>query len=171
MTVQNAEGLSPAKLAEFTEEPDGMRGSCKVLYSNVWKGACVTDAETASRLKVGQVVVLRIDACDNPVEKAEICEISPEEEGKCVVVFSSNRTPEGLMQCRKVSAEVVIRRYEGLKVPKKAFVEENGETGVYVQTVTQQVFRKAEIAYESDPYVIVREGENTSLKLYDTVVY
>jgi len=75
------------------------------------------------------------------------------------------------MQCRKVTADIVISRYEGLRVPREAIVEEGGQQGVYVQTITEQVFRTAEVAFAGEEYAIIRAGENTTLRLYDTVVY
>ncbi len=171
MVVKEAEGLTPGKLEQISAGIGTIGGGCKVLYNNEWRGACTIEAERAKQLKAGQAVSLRFHECGGVTEKTEIVEISPEENGKCVVVFSSNRTPEGLMQCRKVTADVILSRYEGLKVPKKAIVEEGGRTGVYVQTITEQVFKPAEVAYTGEEYAIIREGENTSLRLYDTVVY
>jgi len=170
MSVEKAEGLTPTRLAEITQRTGGY-GGCKVLYNTVWKGACTVLAEKAATLKVGQVVTLRFHDCGGVTEKAKISEISAEEDGQCVVVVSSNRTPKGLMQCRKVTADIVISRYEGLRVPREAIVEEGGQQGVYVQTITEQVFRTAEVAFAGEEYAIIRAGENTTLRLYDTVVY
>ncbi len=171
MATKNAENLSPSSLAEITKEAAVSRVGCKVLYNNTWKGACTLDTALAGSLKVGQAVSLRFHDCAGAEEKATVAEISAEEDGKCVVVFSSNRTVEGLMACRKVAVDVIIRRHEGLRVPAEAITEEGGTTGVYVQTVTERVFRPAEVSYIGKEYAIIKEGENTKLKLYDTVIY
>ncbi len=171
MSTEKTDGLTPAALKELTEKPVHTEGGCKILYSNEWKGAAIVPAEKAAELTVGQVVSLRIDAFDGATEKATVHQISEEENGECVVIFSSNRTPKGLMQSRRVGVEVILARYEGLRVPKKALTENDGEKGVYVQTITEQVFRKTDVAYENETHAIVREGKDTTLKLYDTVVY
>ncbi len=171
MAVKCTEGLMPSALEGLIARTGNFGGGCKVLYSNVWKAACVVDAEVAERLSVGQTVSLRFHALDGVTERAAICEISEEEEGKCVVVFSSNRTPAGLMQNRQMTADVVLARYEGLRVPKEAICEENGQTGAFVQTITERVFRPAEVLFSDDTYAIIGEGEDTKLRLYDKVVY
>ncbi len=170
MSVEKAEGMTPARLAEITQSI-GSYGGCKVLYNTVWKGACTVSAEKAATLNAGQAVTLRFHDCGGVTEKAKIAEISAEEDGQCVVVVSSNRTPAGLMQCRKVTADIIISRYEGLRVPREAIAEKDGKQGVYVQTITEQVFRTVEVAFAGEEYAIIREGENTTLRLYDTVVY
>lgn len=171
MNTHAAEGLTPRRLAEITENTGKSAGGCKILYNNEWKAACTVSENIAARLKVGQAVTLRLNDCGGVTEKAKIAEISAPEDGKCAVVFSCNRTPEGLMQSRKTSVDVVLARYEGLRVPKKALCEEGGQKGVYVRTITEQVFRPVDVAFENETYAIIREGEKTKLKLYDTVIY
>ncbi len=171
MQTKAAEGLTPEALDAFAQRVGNREGGCKILYGTEWRAAMCVDASVCEGLLEGQTVSLRLYECGGSTEKAKIIEISEAVDGKCVIVFSSNRTPSGLMQCRRVTADVIISRYEGLRVPKKALLEENGETGAYVQTVTEQVFKKAEVSYIGEEYAILREGEGTEVRLYDTVVY
>ncbi len=171
MTTEKAEGLLPGKLEELTGRVGTTGGGCKILYNNEWRGAAITDATRAANIQEGQAVTLRFHECGGAIQKAKISEISQEENGKCVVVFSSDRAPEGLMQSRRVTVDVILSRYEGLRVPKEAIVEEGGQTGVYVQTVTEQIFKPVEVAHMGETDAIIKEGENTKLRLYDTVIY
>jgi len=171
MTTKEAEKLTVASLAELADRIGNNSGGCKILYNTTWRGACTIEAVQAAELQEGQTVTLRFRECGGESRKAEVLAVSDEQDGKCVVVFSTDKAPEGLMRYRKVTVDVILARYEGLRVPKEAIVEEGGQQGVYVQTVTEQVFKKAEVAYTGETYAIVREGQNTELKLYDTVVY
>ncbi len=171
MSTEKAKNLSPSALAEITQYTPENSAGCKILYNNTWKAACTLDAQVAGTLKVGQAVSLRFHDCAGAVEKATVAEISAEEDGKCVVIFASNRTVEGLLACRKAAVDVIVRRHEGLRVPAKAITEEGGVTGVYVQTVTDRVFKKAEVSFVGSQYAIIKEGAHTDLRLYDTVIY
>ncbi len=171
MTTKAAEGLTVEAFRELTARETEKKSGCKVLYNAEWRAAAEVDAAVCERLSPGQTVSLRLYECGGATEKAKILEISEETDGKCIVVFSSNRTPEGLVQCRRITADVIIARYEGLRIPKKAIEEKDGETGVYVKTVTEEVFKKTDVSYTGEEYAIIRKGEATELGLYDTVVY
>lgn len=171
MQTENAKNLSPSRMTEIISQISKTSSGCKILYNSTWKGACTVDENTAGAMQVGQVVDLRFHDADGAVEKATVSEISEAENGQCVVVFSSNRTVDGLFGWRKVSVDVILRRHEGLRVPSKAVTEENGVSGVYVRTITEKVFKPAEVSYVGAEYAIIKEGENTKLKLYDTVIY
>lgn len=171
MGTKNAEKLTPSALSEITSSISSSAQGCKILYNSTWKGACTLDEKTASTLRVGQAVTLRFHDADGATEKATVSEISEAEDGQCVVVFSSNRTVAGLLNRRKASVDVILRRHEGLRVPEKAITEKDGIQGVYVQTITDKVFKPAEVSYIGEGYAIIKEGEKTKLKLYDTVIY
>ena len=86
-------------------------------------------------------------------------------------MFSSDKCPKKLLKYRTVTADVIISRYEGFRVPTKAIVTENGQEGVYVQSITERVFKPVEVLHQSEKYSIIREGGDTKLRLYDTVIY
>ncbi len=171
MTTAKAEGLTPGELEALQPKIGTMGGGCKILYNDEWRGAVLADAAQVAGMQPGQAVSLRFHECGGESQKVRILEISPEENGKCTVVFTANKAPEGVLENRRMTVDVIISRYEGLKVPKKAIVEEGGKTGVYVQTITERVFKPAEVVYTGEKDAIIKEGENTKLRLYDTVIY
>jgi len=171
MSLDSAEGLSPSRLTEMTKDAGKYGSGCKLVRDDKWKIACIVDMEKTEGLTEGEEISLRFYDQGGEVGKATVESVSEAEDGKCVLVFSGTRAPLGFMQCRKVTLDVILSRYEGFKIPKKALTEENGETGVFVQTITKRTFKKTEVAYEGETYAIIREGENTDLRLYDTVLY
>ncbi len=170
MSLAEADGLTIGELKELTEAGDSHPG-CKIVYNDRWKMACAIEEELAQSLKTGQVVSLRFLDQGGETGKATIAEVSEPENGECVLILTGTKAPHGFIQCRKVMLEVILDRFEGFRIPKKALTEENGETGVYVQTITKRAFKKVEVSYMDGAYAIIREGENTELRLYDTVLY
>lgn len=171
MSLESAEGLTPSGLLEMTKDAGKYFSGCKLVRDDRFKIACIVDKEKAEGLSEGLAVSLRFYDQGGETGKATLESISEDEDGKCVLVFTGTKAPLGFMQCRKVTLDVILSRYEGFKIPQKAITEENGETGVYVQTVTKRTFKKTEVAFEGEVYAIIREGENTELRLYDTVLY
>ena len=171
MQTDKTENLTPSALKEIAARAGNYDSGCKLVRSDGWKIACIVDAEKAEGLSEGQAVSLRFYEQGGETGKVIIESVSETENGECVLVFSGTKAPHGFMQCRKVTLDVILSRYEGLKVPKKAITEENGETGVFVQTITKRTFKKTEVSYEGETYAIVAEGKNTELRLYDTVLY
>lgn len=171
LSLENAKDLTPSRLGEMTQHAGEYGSGCKLLRDDRFRIACITDAEKTEGLTEGQTVSLRYYDQGGETGKVTLESISEPEDGKCVLVFTGTKAPLGFMQCRKVTLDVILSRYEGLKIPKKALTEENGETGVYVQTITKRAFKKTEVAFEGETYAIIREGKNTELKLYDTVLY
>lgn len=171
MTTEAAEALTPGTLSAFAARVTTASGGCKILYNNEWRGACTIDAGRAAAMKPGQTVTLRFRECGGESRKAKVLSVSGEENGQAVVVFTSDKAPEGLMQGRRAAVDVILSRHEGLRIPKKALIEEGSRQGVRVQTVTEQVFKTVEVAYIGETHIIIEEGKNTELRLYDTVIY
>lgn len=171
MRVEDTDSLTIEKLEELKERVGTVSGGCKIIFNNEWRGACVLDAEEAGLMEPGQTVTVQFRECGGESCPAKVKTISEPENEKCIVVFSSDKYPKRLLKYRTVTADVIISRYEGLRVPTKAIVTENGQEGVYVQTITERVFRPVEIAHRGEKYAIIREGGDTELRLYDTVIY
>ncbi|MDD6308654.1 MAG: HlyD family efflux transporter periplasmic adaptor subunit [Clostridia bacterium] len=171
MHLKATEGLTPSGLANMTAVETGK--SCKIMEGTEWRGAIVADADKAGELKEGQAVTVRFNDFGGVTTRVTIISISAPENDSCVVTFSSNRFFEGLLLRRKTNVDVVIERFEGLRISSKALCQENGQTGVWVKTVTSTRFKPVEIIYGNDTTVIVKEegSDSGSLRLYDTVVY
>jgi len=171
MKTEATDTLSPEELERLEDRIGTSGGGCKIVYNNEWRGVCTIDAFMAEKLKPGQAVSLQFRECGGESCRAKVKAVSEAENGKCMVVFYSDKSPQRLLKYRSVTADVIVSRHEGLRVPTKAIVEEDGKQGVYVQTVTDRVFKTVEVAHQGENYTIIREGENTALRLYDTVIY
>ena len=105
---------------------------------------------------------------DVQVESVKPCE---DDENKVVVVLSCDRLDEALVESRVQSAELIFDEYQGLKVPRSAIRFQGNQKGVYVILGKDVTFKKINVIYEGDDFVL---SENTSdedyLLLYDQIL-
>ena len=105
---------------------------------------------------------------DADVETVKVC---GDNEDKMLVVLSCDRLDENLVDSRVLSAKLIFDEYQGIKVPRSAIRFQNGEKGVYVMLGKDISFKKINVIYEGDDYVL---SENTSdenyLLLYDQIL-
>jgi hypothetical protein len=74
---------------------------------------------------------------------------------------------------RHETAEIVIASHTGLKIPSSALrVNDDGEKGVYVLSGNIAKFRKVNIVYSEDDFVLSRteEGQEGYVRLYDNII-
>lgn len=86
--------------------------------------------------------------------------------------FHATDLTEALVECQGVqSAELIFDEYQGLKVPRSAIRFQGDQKGVYVILGKDVTFKKINVIYEGDDYVL---SENTSnedyLLLYDQIL-
>ncbi len=104
-------------------------------------------------------------------------------------VFGCDELNSVVARGRTARFKLVINSYGGLRVPRKALrYDENGERGVFVESGQTLVFKKVEVIYWDDDYVICKQNvmkkhdtsdsddiydeeiDNSYLKLYDIIV-
>lgn len=82
------------------------------------------------------------------------------EGNEAIVIFRFNSHLHELYNLRYAEIDVIHRRYEGLKIPNKAIVEQNGLVGVYIKDVSGIVrFRPIKVIGTDGEYSIVDEGD------------
>ncbi len=179
------EKLTPSDVESF----DGIieshkRGSgdiCKITDNFVWYLAAEVDAGETDGVKVGAEVNIQIDADNAREVKGSVYSIGEEENGKRVLVVSSDLFVEGISSLRKVNYEVVLQRKAGLRIPSSALRIENGKKGVYILIDKTKSFRYVNdnpFRSDDDQYYIVDEkytpqgasSDYVPLKEYDKVL-
>jgi hypothetical protein len=105
---------------------------------------------------------------DVTVESVKTC---GEDEDKMIVVLNCDILDENLVSSRTLSAKLIFDEYQGIKVPRSAIRFNGDEKGVYVILGKDITFKKINVIYEGDDYVL---SENTSdedcLLLYDQIL-
>ena len=125
------------------------------------------------QVKEGQECTLRFEDVDAAIE-AEIYRIDKDpQQQESLVVFSITQITGNLISIRQNQVEVIFNSYTGLKIPKNALhTSEDGTPGVYIQHGANLNFKKVEILYENEEYILCanHSTEQDYLQLYDTII-
>ncbi|WP_295153437.1 HlyD family efflux transporter periplasmic adaptor subunit [uncultured Ruminococcus sp.] len=88
-----------------------------------------------------------------------------------IVVLDCDRVDQTLVDSRVLSAKLIFDEYQGIRVPRSALRFRGDEKGVYVILGKDISFKKINVIYEGDDFVL---SENTSdeeyLLLYDQIL-
>ena len=134
----------------------------KLIESDEWHFVTVLSEQDAARLRKNQSLTLRMASgvgFDLPVT---VERIGKAEDGRCVLVLISDDYLSYLTLLREQNAELILRAYEGLRIPKNALrVGEDGKSGVYCLVGLTAYFKPVNILYQGADYCLVEPGEAT----------
>ncbi len=145
----------------------------KIVTDYVWSYVASVSGEEAEMFREGRKVTLKFEDISYPSVPGIIKKITFGDDGTALVVIDCSVHIADFTLPRKLRAEVVLRTYSGLRVPREALrVNEEEQTGVYCQIDAQVKFKPVETVYETDSYYLVAyDSTNTKgLLLYDEVV-
>jgi len=127
----------------------------KVVSGITWYYVTAVDAGAVKVLDVGENAVLDFTRTYNETVTMKVESIGPEEDGKCVVVFSSKRKMQDVASLRELAADIVFSRHSGIRVPKEAVhLDEDGSAFVYVLQAAQAHKAYMKIAAESGDFYL-----------------
>ncbi len=173
LTPETIYQLTPTSLQELINSPAGEDGGAmgKLITSDTWYFAANLPEAAARRLKEGESVSLRFSGELNRDVEMTVDRIGSTEEGKTLVVFSSNRYLILTTLLRHQTAELIFESWTGLRIPKQAlrlveFSQQipdsdgsgvtTSKTGVYALVNGRTEFREVSILYEGSDYYVVR---------------
>lgn len=182
MTLEYAQVISQDELASLLNQYQELDTSASALGKIITKPEIIYIAlvptSVVHSLSEGEQYSLTFEDSSQNIS-AEVISIKADENNEqSLVSFKIKRFTEEIVSLRKSVAEVYLGDYVGLKIPKSALHSladsETGEeiSGVYVVTGVTMSFRKVNIVYESNQYVLVENNANSSdtLQLYDTII-
>lgn len=134
----------------------------KIIESDEWYFVTLLSEQDAARLRKSQSLTLRMASgvsFDLPVM---VERIGKAEDGRCVLVLSSDDYLSYLTLLREQNAELILHTYEGLRIPKNALrVGEDGKSGVYCLVGLTAYFKSVNILYQGTDFCLVEPGEAT----------
>ena len=142
----------------------------KIVDGYTWKMVGIID-NSRNHFLQGAKVQLNISSSTDPVNVTidEIKKTSNPNES--IVILSCDKLTFNLVQHRVERVELLLNNYEGIKVPEKAIRFYNGEKGVYVKFGQQLAFKKIDVIFEGDDYILSNSSpKNGYLLLYDDIV-
>lgn len=155
--------LTPSALqALFTSNGNTEKPALgKLLTGITWYYAAVMDIKDAQKLKINDQADMQFTKTYNANITMKVENIGAEENGKCVVIFSSKQNMSEMTALRSLSSEIVFksRTRTGLLVPKEAVHQENGgKPYIYLLTGLQAERVYVELMCEQGDCYLVKDG-------------
>lgn len=153
MTAERYSQLTATKAPKVSERVYG-----KLSDSAEWRFVVKVTDDEKSFFKTGETYELKFTENGNTVIPMTLTSsINEDEDGGRILVFSTNRLPDGFVfnRCQTVSIEVSA--VSGIYVPKSAVYTDGGVQHVYVLKGSVVSYRRIEIVYEGKDYYLVSE--------------
>lgn len=98
--------------------------------------------------------------------------IETDDPEECVIVLSCEKLNFNLVQYRTERVEIILDDFNGIKVPREAVrFNKNNEKGVYVLLGQRIVFKKVDVIYECDDYLLSAITSDTSyISVYEDII-
>ena len=174
LTKAFLEKVTPGKLARL-RPVDEQSNMGKLIYGDTWYYVVTLPEEQASYLKSQGAVTLRFAKGFDQNIRMQVVSVSAPEDGQAAVTLSCRKYLAQTTLLRHQAADVILRTYEGLRVPSNALrVSEEGVTGVYCVDGSTAAFRPVTVLYQGQGYALVQPGEGASdtqtLRVGDEVI-
>lgn len=174
LTKAFLEEVTPGKLARL-RPVDEQSNMGKLIYGDTWYYVVTLPEEQASYLKSQGAVTLRFAKGFDQNIRMQVVSVSAPEDGQAAVTLSCRKYLAQTTLLRHQAADVILRTYEGLRVPSNALrVSEEGVTGVYCVDGSTAAFRPVTVLYQGQEYALVQPAEGASdtqtLRVGDEVI-
>lgn len=173
LTVDALDDMAPDSIRSILKsKPIVSEGIGKVVGDYEWYMVCVVPAGEMLVLSQGDAIEIRLPFVSDKNIPMTVRRIAKDAAGDSALVLSCSYMSNELSSIRKETVQLLVKKYEGLRVPKKALVfDDQNVPGVYVRVGNTIVFRKVELLYSTTDYCICAEKDGKEyLKLYDDVV-
>ncbi|MBO4934655.1 MAG: hypothetical protein J5441_05770 [Clostridia bacterium] len=161
-----------ARICERTPEVSEDSGTGKLIDQYEWFYVAPISEADAARLEVGRTLPVRFSSSLAYDVYFTVEKLEADEEGNRAVIFSCNNVNSELACMRVDRATVKLNSFSGVRVNSDALRVVDGEQGVYIARGQKVAFRKVDLVYTGDGYVIsrIRRDDPSMLQLYDDVI-
>lgn len=170
LTPEYAKQMTVSEFEKIKDSPSHTVGGmveagtdiCKISNNHEWYVIICVSPEEIKKRSVGDEVEIRFDSIPGEQVKCKISSISPEENGKVLVLLESNHYLEAAYSFRRSDATVILESYTGYRVPIHALRTENNVQGIMAEKNNERKFYPCEILYTNtkEGYAIVNNAEN-----------
>lgn len=166
--VDLLDSLDAAGLRKFAAAQPGYSGTGvpvgKYVYDHEWFMVMSAGGDVCGRLEEGKYYQVTLQ--DGLVLDMYLERLSIPASGDGIMVFSCSRMPSGFDYARVQEVELLVNSIQGYRVPTQALTSQKGLDGVYVLSSSEVFFRRVNILYHGDGYVVVAERD-VSTENYD----
>ena len=158
--------LLPTRLEAIFYSPSSTNGVGKLVTEFNWFFAAIMEADEAVHISAGQTIPVRFSGAYNEYLDMTVKNVGKREEGKCVVLLTSDRNIHQVASLRYLRADVVTGVVSGIRVPKEAIqLDDDARTFVYLQTGARAERVDVQILHEAGDAYLVRDGAETGTPL------
>ena len=148
MTVAQYDALTPETVSSTVG---------RLIAGETWRFVTTLRASDAARLQKGQAVSLRASTGVDFDLDVTVERIGREENGRVVVVLLAQSHLAYVTLLREQNVELILARYEGLRIPKNALrVDEDGSSGVYCRVGLRAYRKPVEVLWQGEDYCLVK---------------
>ncbi len=175
---QTLKDATPAQIQELLQE--GVSLSTESLAGRIvegfsWRFYTVCDLETVERFDGLTDVHISIPGKEETPLDATVSSVELDEEaGLAKIVVECQTINSDVLRLGQETAKIDLETYQGIRIDKNALHIVDGEKGVYVKYGDLQRFRKIQILYEDDQYMLVPAdgavGTDNEVRLYDEII-
>lgn len=175
---QTLKDATPAQIQELLQE--GVSLSTESLAGRIvegfsWRFYTVCDLETAERFDGLTDVHISIPGKEETPLDATVSSVELDEEaGLAKIVVECQTINSDVLRLGQETAKIDLETYQGIRIDKNALHIVDGEKGVYVKYGDLQRFRKIQILYEDDQYMLVPAdgavSTDNEVRLYDEII-
>ncbi|MBS4534207.1 HlyD family efflux transporter periplasmic adaptor subunit [Clostridium sp. D2Q-14] len=136
----------------------------KVIDDFKWYILANVSVEKSKNLNKGDSIRIRVKD-DSQEIQGEIVNLKSDKENTLVLIELNSYLYKYYKE-RFLEVEIILRRYEGLKIPSKAIVKKDGLKGVYTKNIDSIInFKPVKILYQDDEFVIADQGQRGMIQL------
>lgn len=159
--------LNAMSLTDFytliEQPPQSTAGNAgKLIGDYIWYAALPTTVKECEELEEGYSYPVIFDdgtSIDMTLDRI----LTAAEDDRAVLIFKTGTMPQGFAYTRVQSVTVEVGQTQGLRIPQTALVVgKDGEMGVYILDIAYVRYRKIEIIWRGDGYVLARETDRTA---------
>lgn len=151
-----------------------LNGGGKVINSFAWYMACVVNAQDVEGLRDGYNTHVVVKSTETELKCTVVkgADVSLNSE-QTLLVLSCNEMDKDISSMRLEDIEIRVKGYTGIKVNSAAVHDIDGEKGVYALVSNIAKWRRAEVLYTGDGFVILSYDDpeiRNGIKLYDKII-
>lgn len=162
LTPQLLSELTPTRLQGLSAQGPGDAVG-KMIYGDTWYYAAVISQSDAEKIAGEAQLTLRLGKGLEQELSMQVISVGEEENGKVVVLLSGDKYISQVTQLRHLAAEVILERYNGLRIPANALrLNDEGQSGVYCLVGFTARFKPVEVVYRGDGYTLVRAADDVA---------
>lgn len=157
---------------QMKAEPATETACGKIVRGYEWFLACIVPDTYYNALGEKNRLTIRLPFVMDEAIPVVVESAKKDNKGQMVVVFRCDQMNAKLATIRKEAVEIQLVEHAGMKVPKRAIVEKDGEIGVYIRSGNVVAFRKIQQKYPKPAdYVICDIVEKDGyLQMYDDII-